>query len=203
MDKPTISISPETLIITPILHRHNFYFWNKKFREGKLRPVLSVALFVSCVVRMLAPRLIIISHLNVDLELIIINILSQFIILKGNDVFVTVQSLCISNVCIKQSDYFVMNTQQIWQRFCNRPTRSRFPVVFLRPRANAELVPKLHVALRASHAALPMVTLKLSPYTNVTLTFDFDFGLDHPVYGGYGWGSPTPRRKKVTVKQRN
>jgi hypothetical protein len=34
-------------------------------------------------------------------------------------------------------------------------------------RANAELVPKFHVAL---HAALPMVTLKISPYTNVTLT---------------------------------
>jgi hypothetical protein len=38
----------------------------------------------------------------------------------------------------------------------------------------------------ASHAALPMVTLIISPYTNVTLTFDFDFGLDHPVHGGYG-----------------
>jgi hypothetical protein len=40
-------------------------------------------------------------------------------------------------------------------------------------------------------------------YTNVTLTFDFDFRLDHPVHGGYGWGSPTPRRMIVTVKQRN
>jgi hypothetical protein len=59
---------------------------------------------------------------------------------------------------------------------------------FLGPRANAELVPKLHVALHASHAALPMVTLKFSPCTNVTLTFDFDFGLDNPVHGGYGWG---------------
>jgi hypothetical protein len=37
------------------------------------------------------------------------------------------------------------------------PTRSRFSVVFLGPRANAELVPKFHVALYASHAALPMV----------------------------------------------
>jgi hypothetical protein len=27
-----------------------------------------------------------------------------------------------------------------------------------------------------------MVTLKISPYTNVTLTFDFDFGLDHPLH---------------------
>jgi hypothetical protein len=37
-----------------------------------------------------------------------------------------------------------------------------------------------------------MVTLKISPCTNVTLTFDIDFGLDHPVHGGYRWGSPTP-----------
>jgi hypothetical protein len=54
------------------------------------------------------------------------------------------------------------------------------------PKANAELVPKFHVALNASHAALPMVTLKILPYTNVTLTFHFEFGLDHPVHGGYG-----------------
>jgi hypothetical protein len=40
-----------------------------------------------------------------------------------------------------------------------------------------------------------MVTLKISPCTNVTLTFDFDFELDHPVHWGYGWGSPTPRRR--------
>jgi hypothetical protein len=66
-------------------------------------------------------------------------------------------------------------------------------VVFLGTRANNELVPKFHVALHASHAALPTVTLKISPCTNVTLTFDF--GLDHPVYGGYGYGSPTPRRR--------
>jgi hypothetical protein len=43
-------------------------------------------------------------------------------------------------------------------RSCDRPTRSRFSVVFLGRRANAELVPKFHVALHASHAALPMVT---------------------------------------------
>jgi hypothetical protein len=35
-------------------------------------------------------------------------------------------------------------------------------VVFLGPRANAELVPKFHVALYASHAALPMVISKFS-----------------------------------------
>jgi hypothetical protein len=32
----------------------------------------------------------------------------------------------------------------------------------------------------------PVVTFQISPYTNVTLTFDLDFGLDHPVHGGYG-----------------
>jgi hypothetical protein len=76
-------------------------------------------------------------------------------------------------------------------------------VVFLGPRTNAELILKVHVALHASHATIPMVILKMWPYTNVILTFDFDFGLDHPVHGGYGLGSPTPRTKKVTVKQRN
>jgi hypothetical protein len=48
--------------------------------------------------------------------------------------------------------------------------RSRFSVVFLGPRPNFELVPKFHATLHASHAALPMVTLKFSPYTKVTLT---------------------------------
>jgi hypothetical protein len=33
-----------------------------------------------------------------------------------------------------------------------------------------------------------MVTLKISPCTDVTLGC-------HPVQGGYGWGSPTPRRR--------
>jgi hypothetical protein len=42
-------------------------------------------------------------------------------------------------------------------------------VVFLGPKANAELVLKFHVALHASHVALPMVTLQISPYSNVTL----------------------------------
>jgi hypothetical protein len=45
-------------------------------------------------------------------------------------------------------------------RSCDRQNRSRFGVVFLVPRANAELIPKFHVALHASHAALPMVTSK-------------------------------------------
>jgi hypothetical protein len=47
-------------------------------------------------------------------------------------------------------------------RSCDRPTRW-FPVVFLGPRANAELLPKFHVALHASHAALPKETLEISP----------------------------------------
>jgi hypothetical protein len=59
-------------------------------------------------------------------------------------------------------------------------------VVFLGPSINVEMIPKFHIALHASHAVLPMITLKVSAYTNVTLTFDFDFWLDHPVHGGYG-----------------
>jgi hypothetical protein len=52
-------------------------------------------------------------------------------------------------------------------RSCDRPTRSRFSVVFFVPRANSELVPKFHVALYASHAAFPMVALEISQCTNV------------------------------------
>jgi hypothetical protein len=48
-------------------------------------------------------------------------------------------------------------------RSCDRPTRSRFSVVFLGPRANAELLPRFHVALHASRAALPMVTPQILP----------------------------------------
>jgi hypothetical protein len=51
---------------------------------------------------------------------------------------------------------------------------------FLGPRANAELVPKFHDALRASHAALPMVTLKISPCTTVTLNFYFGIWVREP-----------------------
>jgi hypothetical protein len=53
-------------------------------------------------------------------------------------------------------------------RSCDLPTRSRFSMVFLGPRANAELVPKFHVALHASHAALRMVELEISHCTNMT-----------------------------------
>jgi hypothetical protein len=45
-------------------------------------------------------------------------------------------------------------------RSCDRPTRSRFSVVFLGPRANAKLVPKFHVALHASHEALQTLTFQ-------------------------------------------
>jgi hypothetical protein len=51
-------------------------------------------------------------------------------------------------------------SQFTYGRSCDRPTRSRFSVVFLGSRANAEFVPKFHVALHASYAALPMVSLK-------------------------------------------
>jgi hypothetical protein len=82
-------------------------------------------------------------------------------------------------------------------RSWDRPARSRFSVVFFGPRANIELVSKFHVALHASHA---MVTLKISPCTDVTLTFHFDFWLwlwtGSPCrWRIYGWGSPTPRRR--------
>jgi hypothetical protein len=55
-------------------------------------------------------------------------------------------------------------------RSCDRSTRSRFSTVFLGPRANAELAHEFHVALNACHAALRIVTLKILPHTNVTLT---------------------------------
>jgi hypothetical protein len=55
-------------------------------------------------------------------------------------------------------------------RSCDWPTRTRFSVDLLGPTANAQLVPKFHIALHASHAALSMVTLNISPYSNVTST---------------------------------
>jgi hypothetical protein len=58
-----------------------------------------------------------------------------------------------------------------------------------------ELVPKFHVALHASHAALPMVTLKILPYIN--MAFDFLLWAGPPCSWGIwvresgppGWGS--------------
>jgi hypothetical protein len=49
------------------------------------------------------------------------------------------------------------------RRSCDRTTQSRFSLVYLGPRAIAELVSKLHVGLHASQAALPMVILKILP----------------------------------------
>jgi hypothetical protein len=63
---------------------------------------------------------------------------------------------------------------------------------------NKHTIPLLRRA-RTFQALDRAVTLQISPYTNVTLTFDFDFGLDYPVCGGYGWARSTPRRKKVIV----
>jgi hypothetical protein len=64
------------------------------------------------------------------------------------------------------------------------------------------MVPKFHVALHASHAALPIVTLQISLYNNVTLTFDFDFGPDHPVHGGVGEGAlHREERKQLSNKE--
>jgi hypothetical protein len=42
---------------------------------------------------------------------------------------------------------------------------------------------------------LPMVTLKISPCTKVTLTFHFDFALDHPFHGDMSEGALHPRRR--------
>jgi hypothetical protein len=69
------------------------------------------------------------------------------------------------------------------------PTRSRFSVVFLGPRANAKLVPKFHVALYASHVALPMVTLNISPYTNITLSLALTSGWITLFMGDMGEGA--------------
>jgi hypothetical protein len=55
-------------------------------------------------------------------------------------------------------------SQFAFGRSCDRPIRSGFSVVFLGPRANAELVPKFHVALHASHAALKMLTFQNFAY---------------------------------------
>jgi hypothetical protein len=87
-------------------------------------------------------------------------------------------------------------------RSCDRPTRSSFSVVFLGSRVNAELVPKFHVALHASYAALPIITLKFSPCANVTLTSDFDNGWITLFVGDMGERA-LHREDEVTVKQRN
>jgi hypothetical protein len=42
--------------------------------------------------------------------------------------------------------------------YCDRPTRSTFSVVFLHPRAKAELIVNIHVAVHASHTAVPVLS---------------------------------------------
>jgi hypothetical protein len=75
-------------------------------------------------------------------------------------------------------------------------------VAFFGPKANAELVLKFHVTLHASHAALPMVTVKISPCTNVTLTLTLTLGLITLSMGDMGEGV-LHRNYEVTVKERN
>jgi hypothetical protein len=57
---------------------------------------------------------------------------------------------------------------------------------------------KFQVAMHASHAAFPMVTLKISSCTNVTLTL----GWITLFMGDMGEGA-LHREDEVTVKQRN
>jgi hypothetical protein len=69
-----------------------------------------------------------------------------------------------TNVSVRMfNDVLPVRSQFASGRSRDRPTRSRFSVVFLGPRANAELVHKFHVALHVKHAALPMLKLKISP----------------------------------------
>jgi hypothetical protein len=64
-----------------------------------------------------------------------------------------------ANVRIRVFDAGLLARSQFASgRSCDRPTRSRFSVVFLGPRANAELVSKFHIALHASLAALQILT---------------------------------------------
>jgi hypothetical protein len=58
-------------------------------------------------------------------------------------------------------------------RSCDRQTGSRFAVVFLGSRANAELVPKFHVELRAFHAVLRILTSKLRPKVAPQINIQF------------------------------
>jgi hypothetical protein len=55
-----------------------------------------------------------------------------------------------TNIKDRQTARLLARSQFASGRSCDRPTRSRLSVVFLGPRANAELVPKFHVALHAS-----------------------------------------------------
>jgi hypothetical protein len=46
-------------------------------------------------------------------------------------------------------------------RSCDQPTRTRFSVVLLGPRANDELAPQFNVALHSSHTGFKMLTFKI------------------------------------------
>jgi hypothetical protein len=117
-----------------------------------------------------------------------------------------------TNVWVRRfNDGLLTRSQFASGRSWGRPNRSGFSVVFFGPRINAELVPKFHVALHASHAAFPMVTLKISPCNNVTLTFHFDYWL-WPFTLTLGWitlfkgdmgEGALHREDEVTVKQIN
>jgi hypothetical protein len=63
---------------------------------------------------------------------------------------------------------------------CDRTTGSRFTVVFLGSIANAELVPKFHVVLHASHAAIPILTSKLGPKVAPQINITFSPNAAHP-----------------------
>jgi hypothetical protein len=73
--------------------------------------------------------------------------------------FVVVFSLVSWFLCAhKNQETNEARSQFASGRSCVRPPRLRFSVVFLDPTENAELVPKFHVALHASHAALQILT---------------------------------------------
>jgi hypothetical protein len=90
------------------------------------------------------------------------------------------QQRVVTNVRVRGLNAGLLARSQFaFGRSCGRQTRSRFSVVFLGPRANAELVPKFHVALHVSHAALPMLALEISNCTNVTSKYgDLAFQVD-------------------------
>jgi hypothetical protein len=105
------------------------------------------------------------AHNNCKLHIIVKNNLLK----KRKNRKETQQHRVGTNVRVRGFNAGLMARSQFaFGRSCDRPTRSRFSVAFLGPRANAELVPKFHVALHASHAALPMVALEISLCTNVT-----------------------------------
>jgi hypothetical protein len=61
----------------------------------------------------------------------------------------------------------------------DQPIRPKFSVVLLGPRANAESVPKIHVALHAYHSALQNINFKIFPKTPTPLTRSNFFVLLH------------------------